>query len=114
MMAERRVKLRGVLAQTASWATIGEDGSLVVELYDFSDVAHTWLGNDVAFLLELGAAAKDAMLTKLLDGQPPLNGSDDDALLLHLVAKRFDDYYAVQQWLNDQGIPFRKQFEPWA
>ena len=103
-----------MLAQTASWAIIGDDGNLVVELYDFSADAHTWLGNDVAFLLELDAAAKDAALTRLLGGQPPPNGADRDALLLHLVAERFDDYYAVQQWLNDQGIPFRKQFEPWA
>jgi hypothetical protein len=114
MTGEKRVKLRGMLAQTASWATIGDDGKLVVELYDFSAGAHTWLGNDVAFLLELGAAAKDAALAKLLGGRPPPNGSDPDALLLHLVAERFDDYYAVQQWLSDQGIPFRKEFEPWA
>ena len=114
MTGEKRVKLRGVLAQTASSATIGDDGNLVIELYDFSADAHTWLGNDVAFLLVLGAAAKEMMLTCLFGDQPPPNGSDRDALLLHLVAERFDDYYAVQQWLNDQGIPFRKQFEPWA
>jgi hypothetical protein len=114
MTTEKRVKLRGVLAQTASWATIGDDGGLVVELYDFSAEAHTWLGNDVAFLLELGATAKDAALARLLGGQQPPNESERDALLLQLVAERFDDYYAVERWLNDQGISFRKQFEPWA
>jgi hypothetical protein len=110
---EKRVKLRGVLARTASWATVGDDGALVIELYDFSADAHRWLGNDVAFLLELDVAAKDVVLTRLFGVQPP-NGADRDALLLHLIAERFDDYYAVQQWLNDEGIPFRKQFEPWA
>ena len=114
MIVEKRVKLRGVLAQTATWAVVGDDGNLVVELYDFSADAHTLLGNDVAFLLELGAEAKDAALTRLLGDRPPPNGSDRDALLLRLIAERFDDYYAVQQWLNDHGIPFRKQFEPWA
>jgi hypothetical protein len=114
MTEEKRVKLRGILAQTASSAAIRDDGSLVIELYDFSAEAHRWLGNDVAFLLELGPAEKDVALTRLLDGQQPPNGSDRDALLLQLVAERFDDYYAVEQWLNDQGIPFRKQFEPWA
>ena len=113
-MSEQRVKLRGVLAQTASWASVGDDGNLVVELYDFSAGAHTLLGNDVAFLLELGAAAKEAMLTRLIGDRPPPNGSGLDAILLQLVAERFDDYYAVQQWLNDQGIPFRKRFDPWA
>jgi hypothetical protein len=111
---EKRVKLRGVLANTASWAIIGDNGNLVVELYDFSADAQTWLGNDVAFLLELDVAAKDAALALLFGGEPPPDGSVRDALLLQLVAERFDDYYAVQQWLNDQKIPFRKQFEPWA
>ena len=114
MTAEKRVKLRGVLAQTASSAAIGADGGLVVELYDFSDAAQRWLGNDVAFLLQLGAAEKDVVLMRLLGGEPPPNESDRDALLLRLVAERFDDYYAVEQWLNDQGLSFRKQFEPWA
>ncbi|HEY6236662.1 MAG TPA: hypothetical protein VIW69_16305, partial [Candidatus Elarobacter sp.] len=69
MTAEKRVKLRGVLAQTASSAMIGDDGTFVVELYDFSAEAHRWLGNDVAFLLELGPAEKDAALRRLLRGQ---------------------------------------------
>ena len=114
MTTEKRVKLRGILAQTASSATIGADGGLVVELYDFSDAAQRCLGNDVAFLLEIGAADKGAVLARLLGGQPSPNGSDRDALLLQLVVERFDDYYAVEQWLNDEGIPFRKEFEPWA
>jgi hypothetical protein len=113
-MTDKRVKLRGVLAHTASSAAIGDDGGLVVELYDFSADAHTWLGNDVAFLLELGPAEKDAALRQLLGGHEAPNAPDPDALLLQLVAERFDDYYAVEQWLNEQGIPFRKRFEPWA
>ncbi|HEV2740432.1 MAG TPA: hypothetical protein VGU66_17870 [Candidatus Elarobacter sp.] len=114
MTAEKRVKLRGILAQTASSAMIGDDGTFVVELYDFSAEAHRWLGNDVAFLLELGPAEKDAALRRLLGRQDAANASEPDAQLLQLVAERFDDYYAVEQWLNEQGIPFRKRFEPWA
>jgi hypothetical protein len=114
MTAEKRVKLRGVLAHTASSAAIDGDGNLVVELYDFSAEAHRWLGNDVAFLLELGPAEKDAALRHLSGGHDAANAPDGDALLLQLVEERFDDYYAVEQWLNEQGIPFRKRFEPWA
>ena len=113
MTDEKRVRLRGGLDKTASWAIIGDDGGLVIELYDFSAEAHTWLGNDVAFLLQLDVAAKDAALVRLFGGAPP-SDADRDALLLRLIAERFDDYHAVQQWLTDQGIPFRKQFEPWA
>ena len=113
MTGDKRVKLRGGLAKTASWAIIGDDGGLVIELYDFSAEAHTWLGNDVAFLLHLDVAAKDDALVRLFGGAST-SDADRDVLLLRLIAERFDDYYAVQQWLTDQGIPFRKQFEPWA
>ena len=108
------MKLRGVLAQTASTAAIEADGSLVVELYDFSDAAHTWLGNDVAFLLTLGPGEKSELLTRLLPDDEPVRTADRDALLLNLLAERFDDYYDVERWLTDQAIPFRKEFDPWA
>ena len=36
---EKRVKLKGVLEGTASSVEIKGDGSLVVEVYDFSDEA---------------------------------------------------------------------------
>jgi hypothetical protein len=113
-MAEQRVTLRGVLAQTASSAAIVGDGRLIVELYDFSDAARKWLGNDVAFVLELGAEQKPGLLTRLLPAEQPLPATDHDVLLLKLLAERFDDYYDVERWLTDQGIPFRKEFEPWA
>ena len=50
---EKRVKLKGVLERTASSVEIKGDGSLVVEVYDFSDDAEQWFGNDVAFLLKV-------------------------------------------------------------
>jgi len=111
---EKRVRLRGVLAQTASSVTIGADGSLVVELYDFSDAAQKWLGNDVAFLLHLGAEQKAELLRSLQQAEEPARAGDRDALLLSLLAERFKDYYDVERWLIDRGIPFRKEFEPWA
>ncbi|HEY0383599.1 MAG TPA: hypothetical protein VGC72_15520 [Candidatus Elarobacter sp.] len=114
MTAEKRVKLRGVLAQTASWATIGDDGGLVVELYDFSAEAHTWLGNDVAFLLKIGAAEKGEMSARLLAASSRADAPDDDERLLRCMQERFADYHAVKDWLEDQGIAFRKEFEPWA
>jgi len=113
-MAENRVKLRGILAHTASWAMIGADGGLVIELYDFSAEAHRWLGNDVAFLLKIGVADKAEALRRLRTAGHFADAYDGDAALLQLVAQRFDDYYDVERWLNEQGIPFRKEFEPWA
>ena len=113
-MTEKRVSLRGVLAQTASSAEIGADGRLAVELYDFSDAAERFLGNDVAFVLKLECAEKAEMLARLLPAEQVSREPDPDTLLLQLLTERFADYYEVQQWLSDQGIPFRKEFEPWA
>lgn len=66
---EKRVKLKGVLERTASSIEIKGDGSLVVEVYDFSDEAEQWFGNDVAFLLKVSSADKSRMLSCLMAGQ---------------------------------------------
>jgi hypothetical protein len=55
---EKRMKLKGVLERTASFIEVKGDGSLVVELYDFSDKAEEWFGNDVA------SCSKFPLLTK--------------------------------------------------
>ena len=114
MNFDKRVPLRGILPHTASVVAIDDDGGLVVELYDFSPEAHTWLGNDVAFLLHVGAGEKDEALRRLLQGRQPPDAADRDALLLQLLAERFTDYYDVQRWFEAERIPFRKEFDPWA
>jgi hypothetical protein len=114
MTTAKRVKLRGVLAQTVSWAAIDDDENVVIELYDFSAEAHRWLGNDVAFLLRLDPAAKDEASKRLLPDGGAASVSERDDLLLRAIQARFDDYYAVLEWLEEQAIPFRKEFEPWA
>jgi hypothetical protein len=111
-----RVVLRGVLDRTSSSASIEPDGGLVVELYDFSPDAHTWLGNDVAFLLHVAAADKERVLAELLRERcgEAAGAGEPDGTLLRLLHERFDDYYAVMQWLEEHAIPYRKEFEPWA
>ena len=114
LSANKRVKLRGVLDRTASSAEIDTAGNLVVELYDFSSEAQRMLGNDVAFQLVLDRVGKDAVLERLGPAQAAHASADRDGLLLALVEERFADYYAIKQWLEEQGIPYRKVFEPWA
>ncbi len=114
MNFDNRVRLRGVLPHTASCVAIDERGGLVVELYDFSPEAHTCLGNDVAFLMHLGTAEKAHVLRRLIEGRQPADAADRDALVLHLIAERFADYYDVKRWLEAEGIPYRDEFVPWA
>ena len=110
------VRLRGVLEQTTTWARIEADGGLCVELFDFSSEAHACLGNDVAFRLHVAAADKPCVLGALLEDRIGLLEAPEaaDATLLRIVAQRFADYYGVKDWLEGHGIPFRKEFEPWA
>lgn len=111
----RRVELKGGLEKTASPAEIQSDGSLVVELYDFSPEADRWFGNDIAFLLKISAPDKEQMLTRLQAEQTPqADASERDNLLLRLIAERFSDYFAVKQWLEENAIPYQKGFDSWA
>ena len=114
MTAEKRVELRGILEDTVSSASIGGDGSLVVRLFDCSTEAHSFFGRDVAFMLHLSAADKERVLARLLGRAQAARTPDNDTLLLKLIEERFDDYYAVQEWLKNEGIPFRKEFDRWA
>jgi hypothetical protein len=112
---EKGVELKGGLKHTASSVKIKHDGSLVVELYDFSDDAQQWLGNDVAFLLKVSLADKSRMLSCLLEGQTKMPGPlERDALLLQLLKEQFDSYYEVKRWLDKNKIPYEKEFDPWA
>lgn len=112
---EKRVDLKGRLKHTASSAKIKSDGSLVIELHDFSSEAEKWLGNEVAFLLKVSANDKSKMLSCLLGRQnQKLDESQGDDLLLQLIGERFTDYYEVKKWIEENKIPYEKEFDPWA
>ena len=110
---EKLVDLKGGLKHTASSAQIKSDGSLVIELHDFSSEAEKWLGNEVAFLLKVSASEKSKMLSCLLGGQNQmLDESQEDDLLLQQIGERFTDYYEVEQWIEENKIPYEKEFDP--
>ena len=114
-MTDAQVKLRGRLPQTASSASIRPDGSLVIEIFDFSDEAQKWLGRDGAYFMILAPEQKAGILNLLAaeDGAPPFTLSGDHQLLA-LIQKRFEDYYDVKKWLDGFGIPYQKDFDSWA
>ena len=115
LKTEKLVDLKGSLKHTTSSAQIKSDGSLVIELYDFSSEAEKWLGNEVAFLLKVFPCDKSKMLSCLLEGQKQmLDESQEDNLLLQLIGERFTDYYEVKQWMEENKIPYEKEFDPWA
>jgi hypothetical protein len=112
---EKLVDLKGGLKHTTSSAHIKGDGSLVIELYDFSREAEKWLGNEVAFLLKVSPSDKSKMLTCLLGAQNRmLDECQKDDLLLQLIGERFTDYYEMKRWIEENKIPHEKEFDPWA
>jgi hypothetical protein len=112
---EKLVDLKGGLARTTSSAQIKSDGSLVIELYDFSREAEKWLGNEVAFLLKVSPSDKGKMLSCLLGGQNQMpDESQGDDLLLQIIGERFTDYYEVKRWMEENEIPYEKEFDQWA
>jgi hypothetical protein len=104
------VKLSGGLPGTASYLYNAPDGGLVVELYDFSEQAESFFGNDVAFQLHIAAADKEWMLALLQEvGDRPGNGRPPD--LFGLLQARFDNYYPLKRWLDANAIPYREEFD---
>ncbi|MEW6733624.1 MAG: hypothetical protein AB1489_20005 [Acidobacteriota bacterium] len=113
--AIKKIKLNGGLENTVSTVEIRDDRSLVIEFYDFSPEAENLLGNDVAYTLTIDVTTKIRVLARLMEenGLIP-NFLEDDDLLLQLLEERFKDYFGVQEWLQTNGIAYRKEFDPWA
>jgi hypothetical protein len=107
-----RVRLIGGLERTASSAYLNGDGGLVVECFDFSEDAHDFFGNDVAFTLEVAAGFKPLLLERL--GIPPPDDGGLDEAVLRAFADRFTSYHDVRQWLEAEQIAFTSAFEPHA
>lgn len=115
MDKEKRVRLKGVLEHSASSAQIRDDGSLVIEFYDFGPDAEEWFGHDVAFLLVISSEQKEQMLVQILgEGKVPSGPDERDEVLLRELGERFEDYYAVKKWVAEHGIVYEKEFDSWA
>jgi len=104
-----RVRLRGGPEGSASWAYATEAGDLVVECYDYGAEAEAHFGNDVAFLVTVASGDKARVFARL-GGE----GTPTDAALVALVAAHFASYFEARRWLDDEGIPYRHDFDSWA
>jgi beta-glucosidase/6-phospho-beta-glucosidase/beta-galactosidase len=78
-------------------------GQLKVEFYDFSETAQQMFGNDIAYILTVNEMTKLFSLTRL-----------DEGSLIEWITENFNSYFGIKQWLEENGIGFSKEVEPWA
>lgn len=112
---EKSVKLRGGLEKTATWLKITSDGELIVDYYDFSNEAQDTFGNDIASVLTIKPQEKIRILQLLSNSIEVTNGeSSTDELLLKLMSEKFDSYFAIENWLQTNGIEYQQHYDAWA
>jgi len=116
----RRVKLKGGSKHTGHTIEMKPDGTLVAELYDFSDDADEALGGDVAWGVTVARESLPRLLDSLLQ-DPKFQGRLDNApcdvqllQLLPLFPDRFQNYSDFKMWLQDCRIPFTEYTDPFA
>jgi hypothetical protein len=105
-MAEiKKVKLSGGPEKTVTWIWLDpETGSqLKVEFYDFSELAQSMFGNDIAYTLTTDELIKLFSLTR-----------QDETSLIKWITENFQSYFGIKRWLEENEIEFSVEIESWA
>jgi hypothetical protein len=100
-----KVKLAGGPEKTVTWIWLDPEtgGQLKVELYDFSELAHRMFGNDIAHILAVNE------MPKLYS-----RAQQDERSILAWIAGNFHSYFDIKKWLEENGIGFTREVDPWA
>jgi hypothetical protein len=108
-----KIKLSGGLPMTASWVGINEAGHLAVEMLQYGSRAKHACDTDVAFVVTVAPEHWPVLWQRLHGkGDPPKQVKPKP--LLDAIHARFDSYYAVEGWLEQQGIPFQTRLDSQA
>lgn len=100
-----KVKLIGGPEKTVTWIWLDpETGSqLKVEFYDFSELAQSMFGNDIAYTITV------TDMTKLFS-----TSRQSEVSLLPWMAETFQSYFGIKSWLEENEIRFSVERESWA
>lgn len=100
-----KIKLAGGPEKTVTWIWLDPEtgGQLKVEYYDFSETAQKMFGNDIAYILTINEMTKLYSLSKR-----------DETSLIQWMTQNFKNYFGIKQWLEENGIGFSKEVDPWA
>ncbi len=103
------MKIRSPWPKSSAWARIITDGSLELELYDFSSQAESSMGGDVAWIWTVEADDIPQLLSHL-----PAQAGDGDQALLTMLILSFTDVHAIRDWIRKKQIPLREDFDSQA
>jgi hypothetical protein len=100
-----KIRLPGGPEKTVTWIWLEPKagGRLIVEMYDYSELAQSMFGNDLAHTITLLEMERLYALTK-----------QDEASLIPWVQEHFKSYFDIKTWLEENGIPYTRAVEPWA
>lgn len=104
-LTEHKIKLSGGPEKTVTWIWLDPEmgGQLKVEFYDFSEIAQNMFGNDIAYILTVNEMTKLYTVAR-----------QDETSLIQWMTQRFKNYFGIKQWLEENGIGFSKEVDPWA
>ena len=97
-----KVKLAGGPDKTVTWIWL-EKGQLKVEYYDFSEPAHKFFGNAIAWTIIVHE------MDKLY---ATVNQNEES--LIPWMEQYFKSYFGIKQWLEENRINFNIERESWA
>ena len=97
-----KIKLTGGPEKTVTWIWLEEE-QLKVELYDFSETAQRMVGNDIAYTITVHDMNRLFSATK-----------QDQTSIISWMADKFQSYFGIKKWLEENGIGFSGDIESWA
>lgn len=86
----------------------------MVDYYDYSEEAHRWFGNDVAYLLTIASEQAQRIQALLLENEDLPASETPEGLLLQRLKERFASYFEIRQWLDENDILYEKTFDSFA
>ena len=100
-MAEK-VKLSGGPEKTVTWIWL-ENGKLKVEFYDFSELAQSMFGNDIANTITVTGMETLLRVSAQVEKR-----------IIKWMSKEFQSYFDIKQWLEEKKIEYSLERESWA
>ncbi len=112
---ESSVRLRAGLPSTATWVKLAPDGTLLVEFYDYSQQAQSSFGNDVAYVLTVQPPETLKLWSLFIDVEErPATTLPDAILFLQRLQERFESYFEIKRWFDENNIAYQRTFDTWA